>query len=43
MDRKTLIWLIVLFVALVVIVGCTQASGSAPPPSGPIGGGCGLQ
>ncbi len=31
----------ILIVAVLVVVGCTAGQGGAPPPSGPIGGGCG--
>jgi len=37
--RNKLFFAIALFAILVFIVGCT-AEGGAPPPSGPIGGGC---
>jgi len=38
-HNNKLIFVIALIAVLVLIVGCS-AQGSAPPPSGPVGGGC---
>lgn len=40
MCRKYRILLTVLILAIFFIVGCASGNGNAPPPSGPIGGGC---
>jgi len=39
--NKYQILVAVLVMAVFFIVGCTSGQGSSPPPSGPIGGGCG--
>jgi hypothetical protein len=44
--NKKIFFLAVAIMALVVIVGCSTGNGptgnaGAPPPNGPIGGGCG--
>jgi|GEM_PF-6624254 len=41
-PRTQRVVLAVMAVALLaVLAGCAQSSGSVPPPSGPIGSGCG--
>ncbi|MBI2668642.1 hypothetical protein HYX14_02255 [Candidatus Woesearchaeota archaeon] len=41
-THKYQILMVVLMLAVLVIAGCGTTGGySAPPPSGPIGGGCG--
>lgn len=40
LSRPTTIYILLLVLSLVIIVGCSTEGGS-PPPSGPIGGGCG--
>ena len=39
-KHRTLLLLGLVAVAVLIAAGCTQ-SGGVPPPSGPIGGGCG--
>ena len=41
LSRPTTIYILLLVLSFVLIVGCSAESGSPPPPSGPIGGGCG--
>lgn len=38
--RNKAIFVIALILGIIFLVGCST-SGSSPPPSGPIGGGCG--
>jgi len=38
MNKKTIFWLVLTIILLLVIVGCTTQSGA--PPVGPVGGGC---
>jgi hypothetical protein len=38
-HRNKLFFVIALIAILIFVVGCS-AEGGAPPPSGPIGGGC---
>lgn len=40
LGNKKLLFVAVLVIALFVIVGCSSGYSNAPPPSGPIGGGC---
>ena len=39
--NKHQILVMVLVMAAFFIVGCVSGQGNSPPPSGPIGGGCG--
>ena len=39
--RKYQIMLIMLMILASFIIGCTSGNGNVPPPTGPIGGGCG--
>ncbi len=39
--NKRLFIVVVLVIAAFLLIGCSSSAGSAPAPSGPIGGGCG--
>lgn len=39
--RNKLFFVIALLAAVIFVVGCSAQGSGAPPPSGPIGGGCG--
>ena len=38
--RNKLLFVIAIIAILVFVVGCSAQGSGAPPPSGPIGGGC---
>ncbi len=40
-HRNKLFFVIAIIAIAIFVVGCSAQGGSAPPPSGPIGGGCG--
>ena len=40
LRRNKLLFVALVIVTIAFIAGCTAQGGSAPPPSGPIGGGC---
>lgn len=41
MELKTIL-ILGLVVGLIVLAGCETQSSNSPPPSGPMGGGCGI-
>ncbi len=40
-SKNKFLFLAAIFIIVVFVVGCSVQSSGAPPPSGPIGGGCG--
>lgn len=40
MNKKTILYIILIMVIIIFIVGCTSQTGNPPPTGAPIGGGC---